>query len=81
MKRRILDFNSDNRIGLVSGDDGKRCQLEIGNWKGSALPTAGSVVDFTANGEVAQDVYPDTAAASSASSKKVAAALSAFFLP
>lgn len=80
MKGKILDFNTDNRTGLISGDDGNRYQLEIGNWKGSALPTAGSVVDFTANGEVAQDVYPDTAAASSASSKKIAAALFAFFL-
>lgn len=80
MKGKILDFNSDNRTGLISGDDGNRYELAIADWKGSALPTAGKVVDFTANGESAQDVYPDATTSSSAGSKKIAAALFAFFL-
>lgn len=80
MKGKILDFNNDNRTGLISGDDGNRYQLAIADWKGSSLPGAGNVVDFTANGESAQDVYPDSSATSSAGSKKVAAALFAFFL-
>lgn len=80
MKGKILDFNTDNRTGLVSGDDGSRYQLEIGSWKGANLPRPGTAVDFTVNGENAQDVYPDISSASPASSKKIAAALFAFFL-
>lgn len=83
MKGTILDFNSENRTGLISGNDGNRYQLEVSNWKGGTLPSSGTVVDFTANGESAQDVYPDASpapSASSAGSKKISAALFAFFL-
>lgn len=80
MKGKILDFNNDNRTGLISGEDGQRYQLEISNWKGASLPTPGSAVDFSADGEVAQDVYPDAPASSTNGSKKIPAALFAFFL-
>jgi TM2 domain-containing membrane protein YozV len=80
MKGKILDFNTEKRTGLISGDDGNRYNLEISNWKGSALPSAGATVDFTANGENAQDVYLDASTSSQVGSKKIAAALFAFFL-
>jgi len=79
MKGKILEFNSESRKGVISGDDGKRYSLEITDWKGSALPGSGKKVDFSANGEKAEAVYADTQA-SEVSSKKIAAALFAFFL-
>ena len=79
MKGSILEFNTESRKGVISGDDGKRYSLEIADWKGSALPGLGKKVDFSANGEKAEAVYAD-AQASDVSSKKIAAALFAFFL-
>jgi TM2 domain-containing membrane protein YozV len=79
MKGSILEFNSESRQGVVSGDDGKRYSLDIADWKSTALPSTGKRVDFSANEEKAEAVYADTKA-SEASSKKIAAALFAFFL-
>lgn len=79
MKGSILEFNTESRQGVVSGDDGKRYSLDVADWKGSALPNAGKRVDFSVNGEKAEAVYADTKA-SEVSSKKIAAALFAFFL-
>lgn len=80
MKGTVLDFNNDSRTGLISGDDGNHYQLEISDWKGTSLPSSGTTVDFTVNGETAQDVYPISSLPSPTSSKKIAAALFAFFL-
>jgi len=80
LKGKILEFNSDNRIGLISGEDGNRYMLKISSWRGDKLPTAGSQVDFGINGETAGDVYPVGGSLSKGSSKKIAAALFAFFL-
>ncbi len=79
MKGSILEFNTESRQGVISGDDGKRYSLDIADWKGSALPSPGKKVDFSANEEKAEAVYADTPAAD-VSSKKIAAALFAFFL-
>lgn len=80
LKGKILDFNSEDRTGLISGDDGNRYKVDIAHWKGNALPAQGTVVDFGVNGEYAEDVYPDGGVASKGSSKKIGAALFAFFL-
>jgi len=80
LKGKILDFNNETRTGLISADDGNRYKLDIANWKGGELPKVGSVVDFSINGEEASDVYLESTPASRGGSKKIAAALFAFFL-
>lgn len=79
MKGKILGVNEVTRSGVISGQDGNRYNFEMAEWKGSALPKAGSNVDFSVSGENALAIYTDSAAASG-SSKKIAAALLAFFL-
>ncbi|KII79741.1 TM2 domain-containing protein [Vibrio renipiscarius] len=79
MKGTVLEFNSDDRLGLVSAEDGQRYTLAGDDWRGQTLPKAGVKVDFTIEGEQAKSVYPESAPAS-AGSKKIVAALFAFFL-
>lgn len=78
MKGKILDFNSNNRTGIISADDGNRYNFDMGQWKGSVLPRSGAKVDFSVNESAAADIYQDQAA--SGSSKKIPAAILAFFL-
>ena len=79
MKGKILEFNEESRSGIISGEDGNRYTLDISQWKASALPKTGNKVDFSIDGEAATAVYAETAS-ENASSKKLAAALFAFFL-
>lgn len=80
MKGKILDFNKESQTGLISGTDGNRYKLAVANWKGSVAPKAGASVDFAANGDIAEDIYLDGGQGAGGSSKKIAAALFAFFL-
>ncbi|ASG65361.1 TM2 domain-containing protein [Idiomarina piscisalsi] len=81
MKGTVLDFDEGNRNGIISGEDGNRYTLDISEWKGTQLPKAGTKVDFAVTGDKAEAVYPDSVTAnSSTSSKKIAAAVLAFFL-
>tara|TARA_R110002167_G_scaffold51950_2_gene150313 strand:- start:1016 stop:1459 length:444 start_codon:yes stop_codon:yes gene_type:complete len=79
MKGTILEFNEDSRSGVISGDDGNRYNFEIKEWKGTALPKAGNKIDFSINGDNAEAIYAESLGSAGAS-KKVAAALLAFFL-
>ncbi|RJG40308.1 TM2 domain-containing protein [Motilimonas pumila] len=79
MKGQILEFDESSRSGTISGEDGSRYTLAVDDWKGNALPKTGQKVDFNAEGDKAQAVYLDTVSGST-SSKKIAAALFAFFL-
>jgi TM2 domain-containing membrane protein YozV len=79
MKGKILEYNEESRTGVISGDDGNRYTLDISEWKGSAIPRAGSKIDFCANADKAEAIYLESLAAAGAS-KKIAAALFAFFL-
>ena len=80
MLGKILDYNTESRTGVVSGDDGKRYTLNIDEWKGSAVPKPGSKVDFSVSGDTAEAVYTVGGVAAGGASKKIAAALFAFFL-
>jgi TM2 domain-containing membrane protein YozV len=80
LKGKILDFNQESQTGLISGADGNRYKLEVASWKGSVAPKTGATVDFSTNGDVAEDIYLDGAQSSGGASKKIAAALFAFFL-
>ncbi|MDX7613243.1 TM2 domain-containing protein, partial [Aeromonas caviae] len=78
MKGTVIDFNESARTGLISGDDSNRYQFDIIEWKGNQLPKSGLKVDFSIEGEHAKAIY--AIASNAGSSKKVAAALFAFFL-
>ncbi|MFC3023563.1 TM2 domain-containing protein [Vibrio zhugei] len=83
MKGTILDYNDVDRVGIISGDDGQRYNFDIQEWKAATLPKAGTKVDFSAVEQQASAIYVDASASaglSQAGSKKIAAALFAFFL-
>ncbi|MCP3924589.1 MAG: TM2 domain-containing protein [Desulfobacterales bacterium] len=81
MKGTVLEFNESSRNGVISGDDGNRYNLNIEEWKGTSLPKAGNKVDFSAKGENAEAIYEESSiAGTGGASKKIAAALFAFFL-
>jgi len=79
MKGKVLDYNVESRSGVISGDDGSRYSFDIEHWKSASLPSAGSQVDFSANGHQADAIYLINVA-TNGSSKKLTAALLAFFL-
>ncbi|EGQ7973476.1 TM2 domain-containing protein [Vibrio parahaemolyticus] len=78
MKGSILNFDETTRQGIISGEDGNRYELNMSEWKSSQLPKTGSKVDFTASENTAQEIYLEASTATS--SKKIPAALFAFFL-
>ncbi|NNA18453.1 TM2 domain-containing protein [Pseudomonas lundensis] len=79
MKGKVLEFNSASRTGTISADDGNRYAFSVDQWKSAVLPKAGSRVDFSANASNAESIFLDGPAASG-NSKKIPAALLAFFL-
>ena len=79
MKGNILDYNEESKAGVISGDDGNRYDFRSSEWKSSEDARPGTKVDFIADGDSATAIYVDRTK-SSGESKKVAAALFAFFL-
>ena len=84
MKGKIIDFSVQNNQGLISAEDGGRYSFVGAEWKAQGAPAIGTEVDFEAHDREARGVYQVAAAAGSASSsgmsKRVVAALFAFFL-
>ncbi len=84
MKGMVLNFDSVNKTGVISADDGARFTFSFNDWKSPNMPVTGVRIDFVGTGGVAQEIYLDVAnqgvAASSTNSKKLTAALLAFFL-
>ncbi|MEX1665210.1 TM2 domain-containing protein [Zhongshania arctica] len=78
MKGKILDFNSVSAEGVIAAEDGKRYHFVGGEWKSEGAARAGLLVDFVVDGESAQQLYLDKTIAP-VSSRKIAAALLAFF--
>ncbi len=78
MKGSILNFDETTRQGIISGEDGNRYELNMSEWKSSQLPKAGGKVDFSPSDNTAQDIYLESSPVTS--SKKIPAALFAFFL-
>lgn len=79
MKGKVLDYNTESRSGIISGADGSRYVFNITNWKSATLPSAGGEVDFSIIGDEAEAIYL-VKASGIGSSKKLTAALFAFFL-
>lgn len=83
MQGKILDYDFDRHIGIVSAGDGQRYSFTGGEFMSkSGPPRAGMPVDFDPiEGNVAIGVYPTAGAAMNAGHKdKIVAALLAFFL-
>ena len=79
MKGKLLDYKTESRSGIISGADGSRYAFNINNWKSATLPSAGSEVDFSVSGDDAEAIYL-VKSSGVGSSKKLTAALFAFFL-
>lgn len=79
MKGKVLEFNTANRTGTISADDGNRYAFSVDQWKSAILPKAGSRVDFSINGSNAEAIFQD-GTTTLGNSKKIPAALLAFFL-
>ncbi|WP_413699109.1 hypothetical protein ACLKMH_16430 [Psychromonas sp. KJ10-10] len=69
MKGTILEYNEENRSGVISGDNGERYYFNIEEWKGTSLPRQGNKVDFSATGENAQAIYADSTLMAGSSKK------------
>ncbi len=79
MKGKILGFDEGTGEGVISGDDGKRYSFKRGEWKSDRPVVAGRDVDFAASGDVATQIYVQSAS-NSGEKNKLVAALLAFFL-
>lgn len=79
MKGKILDFTLQESKGIISSEDGNRYEFMVSQWKGKKSPTINQVVDFTINGNLAEDIYT-LSNTNSTSNSKVVAGLLALFL-
>ena len=61
MKGEIIGFDPDTNTGAISGHDGNRYDFVRLDWRGSALPTRGTAVDFVSEGMHAREIYPAVA--------------------
>lgn len=79
MKGKILNFTDKTKVGIISAENGDRYSFSITDWKGESFPKTNQRVDFTIQDSFANDIYLDNSN-SIVASKKIAAALFAFFL-
>jgi len=79
MKGTVLHFDDQKRTGLITGDDSNRYKFSAEEWKPSTVPRVGCNVDFVKDGENAKEIF-SSAPISGGASKKITAALFAFFL-
>jgi len=84
MNGKILDYDFDRHIGVISAADGQRYKFTGGEYKSkSGPPRAGMIVDFDPIEDgVAIGVYPMAGASHAVPGRKdkIVAALLAFFL-
>ena len=57
MKGTILDFTIQTNTGIISGDDGRRYSFAGAEWKDTAHPVKGMVVDFEPLDNQAASIY------------------------
>lgn len=78
VKGKILNYDLQNNIGVISGNDGERYKFTKADWKTEKQPIVNQVVDFSIAGNNAQEIYLDRVVSQEKS--KIAASLLAFFL-
>ncbi len=69
MKGKILGFNQESSVGVISGEDENRYNLSIEEWKGAGTPKVGDRIDFLVRGEDAVEVYLELPATGATSKK------------
>jgi uncharacterized membrane protein YhaH (DUF805 family) len=57
MKGNVIGFDSDTNTGAISGHDGQRYDFATADWHGHGTPHHGDLVDFTAAGQRATQIY------------------------
>jgi TM2 domain-containing membrane protein YozV len=80
MKGQILEYSVQNNSGVISGTDGARYYFSGAEWKATATPARGMMVDFEADGNQAKAVYTAIGSASSSSKNKTTAGILALLL-
>jgi len=80
MQGKILSYDPSRKSGVISGSDGVRYSFVRDQWHLSVEPSERLSVDFNAHEKVAVEIYADPHAASTSGSKRIVAALLAFFL-
>jgi len=58
MKGNVIGFDPDTNTGAISGHDGNRYDFVRLEWRGSAQPTRGTIVEFIPAGMQATQIYP-----------------------
>jgi hypothetical protein len=56
MRGKVLGYHEGN--GVIVGDDEQRFNFTMANWRDSAPPQPGMVVDFVSREGMADDIYP-----------------------
>ena len=90
MKGSLLNYSTDTRSGVISGEDGHRYSFRESDWNDSRNPENGLRVDFEAVSDTATAIYVDLSNSSGTSGQgsqqvprrksKVAAGLLALFI-
>src|SRR5665213_1946268 len=57
MKGNVIGFDADTNTGAISGHDGKRYDFATLDWHAHSTPRHGDVVDFSAEGQRATQIY------------------------
>jgi uncharacterized membrane protein YhaH (DUF805 family) len=57
LKGNVIGFDPDTNTGAISGHDGRRYDFATMDWHGNRRPQHGDVVDFTADGQRAAQIY------------------------
>lgn len=78
MKGKILDYNIENKSGIILADNGERFNFLISEWKATTLPIINQSVDFNVNNNVAESIYILNNSMQNSKSKIVAGILALF---
>lgn len=57
MRGNVIGFDGDTNTGAISGHDGQRYDFATQDWHGGKAPHHGDLVDFTATGQRASQIY------------------------
>ncbi len=80
MKGKLLSYNIQDGVGLISGDDGLRYNFISKDWRDSKSPQINQYVDFKVNNDNAEDIFI-VIGSDKQKSKIVAGILALFFGP
>jgi uncharacterized membrane protein YhaH (DUF805 family) len=57
LKGNVIGFDPDANTGAISGDDGQRYDFVTRDWRGGRRPQRSDIVDVTAEGQRATQIY------------------------